>query len=277
MKRAILSLFCCLLGTFLVGCSNESSSQMDQYSRIKEEKKIVIGVDDTFVPMGFRDKSKKLVGFDIDLARAVFKKYGIAAEFKSIDWDMKEQELENQTIDLIWNGYSKNKQREKVQLFSKTYMKNDQILVTKKESKITSFAQMKGHKLGTQRGSASFDVFMDQPKVLKQYIKGEPVLYENFNEAFLDLKAGRIDGLLIDNVYANYYLKQAGEIAKFNLTKGNFKSEDFAVGARKADKQLVSNINKALDSLHKTEEFQKISKKWFGKDVWPNETIRTVF
>jgi len=270
MKRVILGLFCCLFGLFLTGCSvGKNSLHSDQWSRIKEEKKVVIGVDDTFVPMGFRDKSKKLIGFDIDLARAVLKKYGITAEFKSIDWDMKEQELENQTIDLIWNGYSKNKQREKVQLFSKTYMKNSQVLVTKKESDITSFAQMEGKKLGTQRGSASYDVFMDQPKVLKQYIKSEPVLYETFNEGFLDLKAGRINGLLIDNVYVNYYLKQAGETAKFNLVKGDFKSEDFAVGARKTDRQLVKNINKALDSLHKTGEFQKISKKWFGEDVWP--------
>jgi polar amino acid transport system substrate-binding protein len=181
---------------------------------------------------------------------------------------MKEQELNNQTIDLIWNGYSKNRKREKVQLFSKTYMKNEQILVTKKDSGITSFAQMKQKILGTQRASASFDVFMDQPKVLKRYIEGEVILYENFNEAFLDLKAERIHGLLIDNVYVNYYLKQAGKTSKVNLIKGDFKSEDFAVGARKTDKQLVANINEALDDLHKTGEFQKISKKWFGKDVW---------
>jgi polar amino acid transport system substrate-binding protein len=217
--------------------------------------------------MGFRDKSTKLVGFDIDLARAVFKRYKVTVKFKSIDWDMKEQELDNQTIDLIWNGYSKNKQREKIQLFSKTYMKNEQVLVTKKNSKITSFAQMKGKILGTQRGSASFDVFMDQPKVLKRYIKAKPVLYENFNEAFLDLKADRINGLLIDKVYVNYYLKQAGETAKFNLFKGDFKSEDFAVGARKTDKQLIANINKALDDLQKKGEFQRIAKKWFGEDV----------
>ncbi|MDR1012823.1 MAG: transporter substrate-binding domain-containing protein, partial [Lactobacillales bacterium] len=75
MKRLILLLFCILFCIFLVGCSKgKNNSQSDQYTKIKTEKKIVIGVDDTFVPMGFRDKSKKLVGFDIDLAREVFKR-----------------------------------------------------------------------------------------------------------------------------------------------------------------------------------------------------------
>ncbi len=70
-------------------------------------------MDDTFVPMGFREKNGSLEGFDIDLARAVFKRYGIKADFQTIDWSMKETELRNQTIDLIWNGYTVTPQRKK--------------------------------------------------------------------------------------------------------------------------------------------------------------------
>lgn len=90
---------------------------MGDYQR---REKIVIGLDDTFVPMGFRDKDGKLTGFDIDLAKAVFEQYGITVDFQPIDWSMKEFELNNGTIDLIWNGYSKTPAREKKSAIYKT-------------------------------------------------------------------------------------------------------------------------------------------------------------
>ena len=66
---------------------------------------------------------------------------------------------------------------------------------------------MQGKILGVQNGSSGYDGFESQPDVLKKFVKDQtPILYDGFNEAFLDLKSGRIDGLLIDRVYANYYL-----------------------------------------------------------------------
>jgi ABC-type amino acid transport substrate-binding protein len=73
---------------------------------LKSGGKVIVGLDDSFVPMGFRERDGKLVGYDIDLAKAVFKQYGIKVDFQTIDWSMKETELKNGTIDLIWNGYS---------------------------------------------------------------------------------------------------------------------------------------------------------------------------
>lgn len=251
------------------GCSNKKTSA-DNWATINEEKKIVIGLDDTFVPMGFRDKDGKLTGFDIDLAKAVFEQYGITVDFQPIDWSMKEFELNNGTIDLIWNGYSKTPAREKKVQFTKPYMENDQVLITPKESGITNFGQMNNKRLGAQNGSSGYDVFTKQPEVLKEIVKNQDaVLYDSFNEALIDLKSRRVDGLLMDKVYADYYLKQRNELEDFNITKGSYESEDFAVGARKSDSTLVKKINEALDQLEKTGEFQKISDKWFGEDVTP--------
>lgn len=242
---------------------------MDHYQR---RKKIIIGLDDTFVPMGFRDKEGNLTGFDIDLASAVFKEYGINVVFQPIDWSMKEFELTNGTIDLIWNGYSKTAERARKVQFTKPYMKNEQVLITPKKSKIKSFPQMKGKLLGAQNGSSGYDVFIKQPKVLKDTVKNqEAVLYDSFNEALIDLKSGRIDGLLMDKVYAGYYLKQRHELAEFNMTTGNYQSENFVVGVRKNDNELVKKINEGIAQLEKTGEFQKISTKWFGEDVTPKK------
>lgn len=82
--------------------------------------------------MGFEQKNGQYVGFDINLANAVFKEYGVKVNWQPIDWDMKETELTNGTIDLIWNGYSATDERWKKVQFTIPYMKNEQVLVTKK-------------------------------------------------------------------------------------------------------------------------------------------------
>ncbi|EGO8275702.1 amino acid ABC transporter substrate-binding protein [Enterococcus faecalis] len=267
-KKSSLALLviCCSLLLF-TGCGKRKNSE-DQWTRINEEKRIIIGLDDSFVPMGFQDKAGKIVGFDVDLAKAVFKLYGISVDFQPIDWSMKETELQNQTIDLIWNGYTKTSERaEKVQ-FTQPYMTNDQVLVSLKEKNIATASDMQGKILGVQNGSSGYDGFESQPNVLKKFVKDQtPILYDGFNEAFLDLKSGRIDGLLIDRVYANYYLSHEDNLKNYTISHVGYDNEDFAVGVRKSDNQLVQKINAAFETLRNDGTLSKISQKWFGEDV----------
>ena len=255
----------------LAACSSSSSKKAtstDQWDTYVKNGEITIGFDNTFVPMGYEDEDGSNVGFDIDLANAVFKEYGITVKWQSINWDMKETELNNGTIDLIWNGYSITDERSEKVLFTDPYMVNEQVLVTKKSSGITSFADMKDKVLGAQSGSSGYDAFTSHPEVLKDIVSGgDATQYETFTQALIDLKNDRIDGLLIDKVYANYYLEQEGELDNYNIISSEFDGEDFAVGARKADKTLVKKINQAFKKLYQDGTFQEISNKWFGEDV----------
>jgi len=273
MKKKIF-IFLSLLAFFslsLAGCGNSQKSvaqeanTTDTWSHIKKRGRVIIGLDDTFVPMGFREKNGKLVGYDIDLAKAVFKQYGIKADFQPIDWNMKETELRNRTIDLIWNGYTITPARQKQLLFSRPYMANRQVLVTKTAENITTFKGMQGKTLGAQTSSSGASLLDEKPTMLKDYIKGKtPVLYDSFNNALMDLDANRIQGLLIDSVYAGYYISKEKDPASYRVTRGGFDGEDFAVGMRKGDKTLKSKIDKGLQNLANTGELQKINKKWFG-------------
>lgn len=265
MKRKYyLLLILTLLAVLLSACRIAGS---DRWTAIKKEKEIVVGLDDTFVPMGFRDKKDKIIGFDVDLAKAVFKEYGIKVKFQPIDWTLKETELKNESIDLIWNGYTVNKERAEKVAFSQPYMKNEQVLVTLKKNNIRSFAGMKGKLLGAQNGASALDDMAKQPEVLTNIIKNkQPELYDSFNDAFIDLNNNRIDGLIIDNVYARYIIAKQKNRADYRIITGGFKPADFAVGMRKTDKTLQKRVNQAFDKLYKEGKMQQISKKWFGKD-----------
>lgn len=274
MKKKIFALIT-LLACFtliLSACGDDKSvaqeaNTTDTWSTIQKRHRVIIGLDDTFVPMGFRQKDGNLVGFDIDLAKAVFAQYGIKADFQPIDWNMKETELRNRTIDLIWNGYTITPARQKQIAFSRPYLANRQVLVTKKTDNITSFKDMKGKVLGVQTSSSGASLLDEHPKMLKQYIKNQsPVLYDSFNNALMDLDAKRIQGLLIDSVYANYYIQHEKDPASYRIMYGGFTGEDFAAGMRKGDKTLKTKIDTAMQNLANDGQLQKINDKWFGTD-----------
>src|SRR5699024_11098400 len=105
MKKWILGIVLALT-LCLTGCQSvqKEANTQDTWNRIASKKQVVIGLDDSFVPMGFEKKNGQLTGYDIDLAKAVFKQYGIKVSFQTIDWSMNVTELRNGTIDLLWNG-----------------------------------------------------------------------------------------------------------------------------------------------------------------------------
>ena len=253
----------------LAGCTQLASNpKVDNWDKYQQQKSITVGFDNTFVPMGFEEKNGDYAGFDIELAKYVSKKLGITVHFQPIDWDMKETELQNGTIDAIWNGYSATDERREKVAFTIPYMQNTQILVVKKTSGIHSVEDMTGKVLGAQNGSSGMLDFEEHPEVLKDRVKGgDADQYQSVNEAIIDLKNDRIDALLIDRVYADYYLTTEGIVDEYDTIPSGFESESFAVGVRPADKKLLEALNQAFKELYQEGIFQQISQKWFGEDV----------
>ena len=262
-----------LLTLFLTACTQKASDpKQDNWYKYQEQGSITIGFDNTFVPMGFEEKNGQYTGLDMDLAQAVSEKLGFKVQFQPIDWDMKETELQNGTIDAIWNGYSATDERREKVAFSIPYMENQQVLVAKKSQQIHSVENMKDKTLGAQAGSSGYLDFEAQPDLLKNRVKDQKAnQYQSFNEALIDLKNDRIDALLIDRVYANYYLQSEGILNDYNVFSAGFESESFAVGVRPADKRLLQALNQAFVQLYQEGKFQEISQKWFGEDVTTKE------
>lgn len=254
----------------LSGChiQNETyrANHQDTWAKIKKRGTLTIGVDDSFVPMDFRKKNGQLVGYDVDLSRAVCKVLGLKADFQSIDWSMKKTELKNGTIDCIWNGYTATPSRLKRIAFSRVYELSGQSLVVRKDSGINNFSEMRGKRLGVQESSTAQTDLNKYPKVLKNIIKDKkPILYQDNSSAFMDLQAGRTQGVLADTVYAGYYATHIAHSNNYKPIPANkYPSDRVAIGMRKGDRTLIKKVNYALGVLQKDGTLRRINKKWLG-------------
>lgn len=224
---------------------------------------IVIGLDDNFPPMGFRDDKGELVGFDIDLAREAGKRIGVEVSFKPIDWSAKEAELNGKRVDVLWNGLTITEERKANILFSTPYLENHQIIVVADKSAITTKAQLAGKVVGVQDGSSAVDAIQkdaDTAKSIKEIKKfGDNVT------ALMDLSAGRLDALVVDEVVGRYYTaKKPGE---YRVLDENFGTEDYGVGTRKDETELMAKLQGAMDAMKADGTAATISTRWFGKDI----------
>ncbi|HML33015.1 MULTISPECIES: amino acid ABC transporter substrate-binding protein [Sporomusa] len=257
MKKAIILVVMLMLaGMMLAGCgSTETKAPV---------KKIVIGLDDSFPPMGFRDDKNNIVGFDIDMAKEVSKRLKLDVEFKAIDWSTKESELNGKRIDALWNGMNITEERKKNVLFSDPYMESKQLIFVLTGSPIKSSADLAGKVVGVQQSSIGDEVVTkdDQLKAsLKDFKK-----YPDCISAFMDLKSGRLDAVVTDEILGRYYMsKEMGQYVVIEKPLGEV--GNYGVGFRKEDKELRDKVQTVLNEMKKDGTSAQISQKWFGADI----------
>lgn len=240
---------------------NESLTSAEALDTTKTYK---IGLDDTFAPMGFRDEDGELVGFDIDLAKDCAKRMGIEIEFTPIDWAMKETELENKNIDMLWNGYSITKEREEKVLFSTPYLSNKQIIITLSDSDLGNKDDLAGKTISLQENSSALEA-VNKDTEFVDGLKEAPFEYATNVEAFLDVENEKSDAIVVDEVFGRYYIKTSSKEDKFKVLDGDFGTEEYAVGLRKEDTALKEALDKALKEQKEDGTYDKIYEKYFAK------------
>ena len=226
--------------------------------------KVLIGLDDTFAPMGFRDENNELTGFDVELAQAVGEVLGIEVEFQPINWDTKETELNNGNVDLLWNGYSINETRKEQVLFSRPYLNNRQIVLVLADSDINTLADLEGKTVTTQTASSSEEAIFAKEGLKDTF--GEYVTFATYDECLRDQEAGRSDAVIADEVLIRYYIANHPD-TEYRILDEYISNEEYGIGARKEDTALIEAINGALDELKENGKGAEISTKWFGEDI----------
>ncbi|MFJ5718211.1 amino acid ABC transporter substrate-binding protein [Neobacillus sp. NPDC093127] len=257
MKRLVsIVLVIAAVFSVLTACSNNTSGDKE-----KDDQTLIIGIDDKFAPLGFRDDANNIVGFDIDYAKAAAEKMGVKVKFQPINWKTKESELSSGRIDFIWNGYTITDERKKKVLFTKPYLKNAQVVVTLADSKVSKLADLEGKGVGLQSLSSASDALDANP--IKSKIKEVTEFSDNVM-ALNDLKSGRLDAVVIDEVVIDYYMTK--EQGTFKVLNESLAPEEYGVGVKKGNEELLNKLQKALDKMNEDGTAAEISNKWFGED-----------
>jgi polar amino acid transport system substrate-binding protein len=261
MKKMLAMLLAAML---VLAVAVPAMAEDDSLKKIQEKGTFILGLDDGFEPMGYRDENNEIVGFDIDLAKEVCARLGVELVLQPISWDAKEMELSSGNIDCIWNGMSDTPERQKSMSLSLDYLNNAMVFLAK-DPAIKGREDLVGKKVGVQSGSYAQELL--EGEAFADYYKslGEVLGYADYPTAIMDLQNGNIEAVLIDQVVANYKLKDVNDASLF--TVDNLADDFYAIGFRKEDVALRDKVNEVLKEMAKDGKAAEISTQWFGSDI----------
>lgn len=242
-KKAIYAaLVFVLVATTLAGCGAVGA------------KKVVVATDATWAPFEFVDeKTKDLIGFDIDLMKAIAKEGGFEIEFKNVPFDPLLAGMAAGTYDAAISSITITDERKQGMLFSDPYYAAGQLVAVQgANTTIKSQTDLKGKKVGAQVGTTG----ADEAKKLGAVVK----TYDDIGSAFLDLINGQIDAVVSDNpVAAGYVQKYQGKV---KTAGAPFTNEQYGIAVKKGNTDLLAKINKGLKAVIAKGLIKEYDAKW---------------
>ena len=264
MKKILCSVLLAAAVFAIAGCKKaDKSSKVDAVTALKNRGTFVLGLDDSFPPLGFRSEDNEITGYDIDLAKEVAKRLGVDFRAQPIDWDAKEMELETGKIDCIWNGFTITDERKKALSFTEAYLNNDQVLVVRVDSGINSLSDVSGKIIGIQSGSSAQEAVDDNASFSSSISK--LIMFKDNITALNDLDIGGIDGVVMDSVVANYSIAQTKK--PFKVIDESLSNEGYGIGFRKTEPELRDAVWAVLKEMQADGTVTAISQKWFSRDI----------
>lgn len=243
MKRIIALVLAAIMVASFAGCKKDN----------KKADKLVVGITE-FEPMDYKDESGNWVGFDADMAKAFAKSLGKEAEFVVIEWDNKISELNNGTIDCVWNGMTLTDDVKSAMSCSKAYCNNAQIVIVKKSvaDKYKTAADCKSLTFAVEAGSAG-----------EKAAKENGFKYTGVQDqatALTEIAAGTSDAAIIDSLMAAAMVGEGTSYEDLTYTV-SLSDEEYGVGFKKGS-ELTEKLNKFLDDSLASGETKKIAEKY---------------
>ena len=247
MKNLIKTLLACAL---LICGAN---------SKTLREGTLKVATEGTFSPFSYYNDKNELVGYDVDVARAVAEKLGLKIEFLTAPWDAMLAAFDAGKADAVFNQVSITDERKKKYEYSVPYtVVYGAIIVHKDSNDIKSFEDLKGKKNADSATS-------NWAQVAKKY-GAQNVTVDSFAKSMELLIARRVDTVVRDNTVFYDFLKQRPD-APIKIA-AKLKDVDYSAAiVQKGNKELADQISKALNELKAEGKLKEISLKYFGKDV----------
>lgn len=246
--------------------TDSTASEGGDWQYIADKGNFVAGIT-LFEPMNYYDENGELTGFETEFTKAVCEKLGVEAKFQEIEWDKKEIELNAKTIDAIWNGLTVTEERKENMGFSKSYVRNKQVVVIKADNKdkYTDEASMAGASCAAESGSAG-QIAIETSSVLSQ---NEFVGASAQKDVLLEVKAGTVELGVLDYVMAKASIGEGTDYSDLMIVEGvELAPEEYAIGMRKGDTETIEKVNGAIDELVADGTLKALAEKYGLADVY---------
>ena len=246
--------------------ADSTASEGGDWQYIADKGTFVAGIT-LFEPMNYYDENGELTGFETEFTKAVCEKLGVEAKFQEIEWDKKEIELNAKTIDAIWNGLTVTEERKENMGFSKSYVRNKQVVVIKTDNKdkYTDEASMAGASCAAESGSAG-QTAIETSSVLSQ---NEFIGASAQKDVLLEVKAGTVELGVLDYVRAKASIGEGTDYSDLMIVEGvELAPEEYAIGMRKGDTETIDKVNGAIDELVADGTLKALAEKYGLADVY---------
>jgi polar amino acid transport system substrate-binding protein len=246
------------------------AAHADQLAYIKKKGELVVGVLGTDEPNSFIDpKTRELIGYDVDLGRAIAKKIGVKPVFKQLAVAARIPELQQGHVDILAASLTHNKEREAQIDFSLTTFVTGQKVLVKKASGIKDVADLAGKRVVTVKGGTQ------EPNVRKAVPTVEVVTFETTQQAFLALQQGKGVGYVNDeSSLIDDFAKLGARNKDYAILPTNLSVEPLALGIKKGEAAVKAIVDDTLRELEKSGEAEKIFFKWYGPETKIRFTTR---
>ncbi|MBV8271863.1 MAG: ABC transporter substrate-binding protein [Cupriavidus sp.] len=235
----------------------------DQIADIKAKGELVCGVLGTDEPFSYVDPaSREIVGYDVDMCNAVAKSLGVKPVLKQISVAARLPELQQGHVDLLAASLTHNKERESQIDFSLSTFITGQKAMVRKDSGITTLAQLDGKKILTVKGSTM------ETNIAAKIKNATVVSFDNSPQALLALEQGKGVAYVNDETSLVSNLVKLGPAAKdYTLVPQYLSSEHLALGIRKGETGFRNQVNQVLTKMEADGDAQKLFDKWFGPNT----------
>lgn len=257
-KYVALAVSLLLVTGILAGCGDKKTEEGGQAV-------LKIGTDPTYPPFESTDDKNELIGFDIDLAKAIGEKLDMKVEFVSNAFDGIFTGMNSGAYDIVMAAVSMTPKRLETMLFSKPYLANGQVILNRKgDAVLNSLEELEGLNVGVQLGTTAdtaTDKYADE-------VGFEVTKYDEIIQTFSAMKAGHVDAIAVDYAVAIEYVGK--EPDSYQISPVMLTNEPIAVAIKKDNTELQEKINTALLELQEEGKLKEISEKWMGGDYTSN-------